>query len=517
MKLLSGIASWWRGNRNLNNPNLPLNDPAIWEAVFNDTFGTEAGESITHENALQYAPVWQAVSMISADVARLPLVLYHSRGKGDRKTGTPADDDFRMRLVQMEPNEEVDAYQLWRRAMVDALLWGNLYIVIERDGGGAAIGLRNVSAGEMALQRVNGDLFFFEGNDRVPHLPGDVIHVRGVANSILGLDLVKTARNSIALGVAQEKYASRFFRSGGRVGGILELPAGMPKPVRDTVEEGFRKTYEGTENSFKTVILRDSAKFHSAQVSPRDSQMIEGTEAQVRRIAQWFNLPPSKLGLADANSFASKAEDNQNYLETTLAPWLKAIKSQLDLKLLDEREQAAMFFDHDTSELLRMNALQRHQVYAIGIQTRIYSPNECRAWENMLPYEGGDDFANPNTTAGSFMPEGGAPTLPTVDPVMPPLDSTPEPARADAVRLAAIRRVVFEVGQAARHRASKGGKSFCDWIDFNWPELRASAKAIEWDGINEIYERMQQIARTANADTLAGKVEQTMALIEQEF
>ena len=49
----------------IENPNLPLNDPKIWESVFGESYGTESGGQMTAERALMYAPVWQAISLIS--------------------------------------------------------------------------------------------------------------------------------------------------------------------------------------------------------------------------------------------------------------------------------------------------------------------------------------------------------------------------------------------------------------------------------------------------------------------
>jgi len=63
-------------NYTLENPNLPLNDPKMWEAVFNDSFGTDSGVSVTAEKALMYAPFYRAVQLISGDVAKLPRPVY---------------------------------------------------------------------------------------------------------------------------------------------------------------------------------------------------------------------------------------------------------------------------------------------------------------------------------------------------------------------------------------------------------------------------------------------------------
>ena len=65
----------------LDNPSLSLSDPRIWSDLYGGS--TDSGVSVTPYKALSYAPVWQAVSMISGDVARLPLMVYRRRWQGD--------------------------------------------------------------------------------------------------------------------------------------------------------------------------------------------------------------------------------------------------------------------------------------------------------------------------------------------------------------------------------------------------------------------------------------------------
>ena len=67
-----------REARALENPNIPLGSPEVWNEVFGDT-STEAGEAVSPKRALQYAPVWQAVNLISGDVAKLPFNVYRRR------------------------------------------------------------------------------------------------------------------------------------------------------------------------------------------------------------------------------------------------------------------------------------------------------------------------------------------------------------------------------------------------------------------------------------------------------
>ena len=39
----------------------------------------------------------------------------------------------------------------------------------------------------------------------------------------------------------------------------------------------------------------------------------------------------------------------------------------------------------------------RFEAYASGISSEILNPNECREWEDLNPYPGGDKYMNRNT------------------------------------------------------------------------------------------------------------------------
>lgn len=396
--------------RSLENPALSLRDPATWDGVL-DGYESDTGIKISAEKMLGIPAVWQAVGMIAGDLAKLPLGVYRRNLERD-------DDNLRQldrqhvahRLVRRRPNAEQSAFRLWQIAYVHKLIWQNAYLYIDRDLSGRPRELIPLLPDRTSPERVNGTLYYVtettrpDGTPWVRPLPAaDVIHLQGLSlNGIEGAELVRTARHVWGLCLALQKFASKYFKNGVRAGGILELPREMKPTTQDKVEEGFRKQNTGEENWFRTVILRDGAKFHSTTQPANEAQMIESREEQVREVARYFNLAPSRLGLSDSVSYNSKSEDNQAYLDTTLSPHLADTCGECDIKLLTDQEQRddSHFFEHNTNRLLRMNRMQRYQIYAIAVRNRLATPNECRAEENQPPLPGGDEFP----AAGAALP-----------------------------------------------------------------------------------------------------------------
>lgn len=483
--------------------NMELTNPAAWALLGEGN--TDSGIPVTEDKALMYAPVWQAVSLISSAVACLPFHHFRflpevSDTASERVRST---QDYLVSVSPsggVEPDDYQTAVQFWESFVVDVLLWNNAYALVTYDGAGRPIKLTLLNPDRTGCERIDGRLWYTTewGDGRVKALfPWEVLHVRGLsAAGCQAPSFIRYARNSIALGLAQQKFASKFFANGGRIGGILELPAGMSKPARDTVEEGFKKSYEGSDNPFRTVILRESAKFHAGQVSPNDAQMVEGTTEQVRMIARWFGLSPALLGIAGATSYNSKEQDNQAFLDHCLKRWLRKIQAECGMKLLSSHRQQSEFFAHDVSDLISMNAVQQAQADQIYIQMRVKNPNEVRARLNLLPYDGGEKYDNPNTS-----------TAVVED------DDPPEPKSGEEKPQRDWRasRVLFNLTHTARQKA-KNHRAFFQWIEggmepqrTEWKEIAAGEPEPEF--VVAIAADFNRAVETVTADGLVAAVE----------
>jgi phage portal protein BeeE len=91
---------------------------------------TKAGISINETTALKYLTLFVCVSLVSGDIARLPLLLFQrfSDGSKQRIADHPLYD-----LLHTAPNPETNSY-LWREmGEGQLLLWGNTIAEIERE------------------------------------------------------------------------------------------------------------------------------------------------------------------------------------------------------------------------------------------------------------------------------------------------------------------------------------------------------------------------------------------------
>ena len=451
------------------------------------------------EFLLNYAPVFQAVGMISGDVAMLPRDIYRRLGPKARELDTshPA-----YRVVRLSPEVGYNAQRWFRRFMVQALIYSNAYAIIHRNGFGQVTDLELLESSRMDYERRAGRLQYryqwsmggwqwFEPRS-ILHLEDVSLHQdRSWVNIMQPLWQALLMLKTVKVGLAAEDYVMDFFDNGGRTGGILTLKAGTTKKTRDAVEEGFKNVYENRE-AFKTITLReDVAKFTPSQMTGSDAQLSDVRNMQVSDVARWYRLPPHKLGLPGSPSYNSIEEENEDYFRSTLQNWTTSIESECNFKLIQGGRRDGPidhFVLHDTSPILRLSPKEQMAVAVMGAGGPVITVNEGRAPLGYNPVEGGDEILQPlNMAAG-------------------PEDTTPGTDKGTAPRrqldpsedLKAFREAVWPAIQAELETVKRQASKGLELLEFHH-EIAKWEKNAE----NRIVKKTDAICRLAGFDARA--------------
>lgn len=387
------------GRTSLENPAVSLNDPEAWADLgWSNT--SDAGEPVTRDTLLTVPPVWQAVGMISGDVSRLPLEVY-SRNGADREID-PAHPAWPIINPNGWANAETSALSLWRRLLVHALIWPRGFAWIERDGAGRPTGLFNLLPDRTSLERKRGKLWVItEIDNRLWAVdPVDVLIVENISvDECTAFGPLQVARHNVGLQLAKRKFTSRFYGASCHAGGILQVPPGASDKAVRKVEESIQKHRSGASEAFRALVLRDGFKWHQTTVSPDDAQASETEEQEVRNVARFYRMAPSRLGVKESVSYNSEEAARRAYYDETLAYWLAAIKTEANLKLLSEVERTGRrrFIDYNVAAWLWADTQTTMAVGVQGVQWGIFSRNEVRRWYNMnaIPGGYGDEFLQP--------------------------------------------------------------------------------------------------------------------------
>lgn len=458
---------------------------SVWGSLLN-LIKTTAGVPVTEFTALTYAAYWAGVRMISDSIASVDLHLYRMRG-GDPQDKELATDHPLYRLLHDAPNEDMGTFEFRESRQAHLLSWGNAYAEIERDGRGRVTGLwplnpdrvtPDASKSGRPIYRVTN---YGSGPEDV--LPADrTLHVPGLGyDGHVGYSVVAMARQCLGLGLATERFGSGFFGNGVRASGMLKHPGKLSDKARTNLRESTERLHAGPDNAHRMMILEEGMDWVQTSVPPEDAQFLETRSFQREEIALWLNLPPTKLGVTKASTYASVEQFDLDYVKHTLRPWWEKWEGQIWRRLLTPDEQREYFAEHDADSLLRGDLLSRTQAHAQQFLNGALTLDEWRARENRNPVPDGAGkvhFVPLNLVPierALAEPEPPAPVQ--APPALPgKAEPKPEPPAKDGPQKAALAiahrdaaaevlgRMARRLGGAAR-RAAKDPARFLAWLD----------------------------------------------------
>lgn len=378
-----------------------LSTPEAWLIEAFGATPVASGAFVTPRTAMGCAAVRCAVQAISEGIGQLPVHVY---ARSDQSGKERAPDHPAYRLLHDEANDWTPASDFREQLTRDALLWGDGFAFINRiDGRPAELICLNPEAVEATADATTGEPVYVITNGGVRNaLPRqNVLHLKAPSlNGIAGDSPVKQAREAIGLAMTLEAHAARLFGNGARPSGIISFPGVLPSEAATKLKATWQAAHSGARSG-GTAVMDHGAAWLPLALTSTDAQFLELRKFAIEEIARVFRVPPMLLMDYGRATHANSEEMGRQFVTFTLMRWIKAWEGELRLKLFTPDERATYFPEFLTDDLLRGDLTSRMTAYATAIAARILSPNEARAAENRPPYEGGDVFQNPNTTAGT--------------------------------------------------------------------------------------------------------------------
>jgi HK97 family phage portal protein len=360
---------------------------------------SNAGPSVNQASSLTYSAVWSAVRAISEGVASLPLQVFRRDVNGGRNKAT---DHPLYKILHDRPNPEMGALQFRETLLAHVLTWGNGYAEIERDPAGNIIYLWPLRPDVcQPVRDKNGDLYYQYGN--IIFLPDEILHIKGLSfDGVKGYSIISQAKESIGLGLALENYGTSFFGNGAKPSGVISVPGKLNTEAIQNMRKSWEEMHSTSRNSHRVAILQNGVSYQSIGIAPDDAQWMASRSFQLQEIARWFRIPASKIGDKSGTSYSSLEQDNLNFLQETLRPWLIRIEQEISMKLIKDPD---VYAEHNQDALLRGDSASRSAFYASALAWGWLSRNEVRALEN-LPSSGpnGDSYMTPKNMDPSFGP-----------------------------------------------------------------------------------------------------------------
>lgn len=356
----------WKKEERADTIEEPKIDDMLLKALLSDTI-------ITKEQALNIPSVKSCINFIADTVATLPIKLYKdNNGKAEE-----LKYDKRVKLLNDETGDTLDAFQFWRAVMSDYFLGKGGYIYINRYLNNV-VSLHYVDESYVSIIKNVDPIFksykiLVNGKEYWPH---EFIKIlRNTKDGARGTSI--TEENNLILSVAYNSmiFEETLVKKGGNKKGFVKSARKLTQEAIDKLKEAWRKLY--SNNSDNIVILNDGLEFQEASNTSVEMQLNENKETNSAEICKLFNIPKNIInGTATAKEYT-------NAFKMGVMPVLKAIECALNRELLLESEKGSFYFAFDTKELLKGDIKERFEAYKIAIEANFMSVDEVRYMEDL--------------------------------------------------------------------------------------------------------------------------------------
>lgn len=340
----------------------PVND-VLLQALLNN-------EEITREKALTLPAVSGAVDLIGNMIACMPVKLYKDQNGKIKEQW----DDRRVKLLNGDTGDTLDAFQLKKAMVEDYLMGKGGYCFIQRN--------RN----EVVSLRYVEDIYITILKNYKPIFKDYVILVMG--EEYKPYEFIKLLRNtkdgSTGVGLTQELgktletaydtllYQLSLVKSGGNKKGFLKAQRRLGQEEINTLKRAWKNMY--ANNSENVVVLNNGLEFQESSNSSVEMQLDQNKRTLAEEINKIFHI----------------YENFELTFKEAIYPIVKAFETALNRDLLLEREKGKYFFEFDVKEIIKASLRERYEAYKLAKETGFLTLNEIRKTENLEEIEGLD-------------------------------------------------------------------------------------------------------------------------------
>lgn len=381
---------------------LSISDVANWYTAngyfrLGAMYGTSsyAGKTVTLDTALESAALYAGVKMIAEDMGTMPFHTYR-RSKDHKSTERDYDSPYYTVLHDLV-NPEVGAGEFVEALTAHAILTGNGFAQIQRFDSG--VYLWPWYPGDTWTDRSNnGTLFYIHrelGGNEKTYPRTDVFHLRGFTlDCTNGDQILRRARHALGLTLAIDEFAGRYFSHGSALDVILERPAGISPLTPEgllAVKKLWKEWHQGSRHSHEVAVLQEGMQAKIITPNAKDSQLMEVRTFQILEVCRLLRLPPHKLAEMTHATFTNIGEQNIEYFNQTLNPWVGRWRGAVYrcLLTLDERAAGA-YAEHDRRGFLAGDFEKQAEGFRKLLEKGVYCINDVLRLLNMNPIEGGD-------------------------------------------------------------------------------------------------------------------------------
>lgn len=349
-----------------------------------------------HDSLLKFSAVYACVGLIADDISKLRIKLVARDADGiwnETESGAFSP-------VLRKPNRYQSRIQFLSQWIVSKLLWGNAYILKERDQRNVVVAMYVLDPARVTpMVTPDGGVWYRLRSDTLAQVPltnandnevmipaSEIIHDRCITlfHPLVGVSPIFACGSTATQGIRIQQNSAQFFQNSSRPGGVVLVPPNVPDKRVEEMQAYWQSAYGGA-NAGKTAVLIEGATFQAFSIPAVDAQLIEQLKWTVEDVARCFHVPLHKLGMGQP-TLNNIVALNQDYYSQTLQSLIECIEVLLDEGLA---LPASMGTELDLENLLRMDPQTMASVNELEIRAGYLAPNEARLRVNLSPVTGG--------------------------------------------------------------------------------------------------------------------------------
>lgn len=397
------------------------------------------------ENILKFSAVYACVALIADDISKLRLRLVELGSDGIwRETSSAAFSP-----VLRKPNRYQTYIQFLGQWIVSKLLWGNAYVLKERDLRQIVIAMYVLDPSRVTpMVTEEGAVWYRLRSDHLSQVvqpnnadlmvpASEIIHDRCITlfHPLIGVSPIYACGASATQGIRIQANSEKFFGSMSVPSGVVTFPKEMKVTDAMLKEYGARwQANHGAGGLHGTAFLANGETYQSITMPPADAQLIEQLKWTVEDVARCFKVPMHKLGLAQP-TFTNISAMNQDYYTQTLQVLIECIEVLLDEGLA---LPPTLGVELDLESLLRMDPVTLADVNERGVRAGYLAPDEARRRFNLAPVTGGSTpYMQQQNWSLEALNKRPPPDVPQSEPAAPALATPAEDREERASRIEA--------------------------------------------------------------------------------
>ena len=346
------------------------------DEIFDLSLRAALGNTIvTTKTAMGVPAVSGCVCFLAGTVSGLPIKLYREEnGRSEEVT-----DDYRLRLLNRETGDLLDAFQ-WKCTLIrDFLLAGNGYTYVDWRG-----------------QRING-LYYIDPNKvSVASTPDPIFKraefringqkyrdfyimrvLRNTVDGVTGSGVVNESASQLETMLEAINYEMHMLKTGSKKG-FLKAKSRLSEAAMKQLKAAWANLYSN-RSSETVAILNDGIDFQDASQTAVDTQLMENKEANAHEIYRIFGVVPSVM------EGGATSEDLKNTVRFGIVPIVRALESAINRFCLLESEKNTLRFEIDCDALDGTDLLARYQAYEVAVRNGWMQLDEVRYEEGRNP------------------------------------------------------------------------------------------------------------------------------------